>query len=355
MAALASASASVEVYSIDEAFVCCATIPPKAWEHYGHHLREVVARQVGIPVSVGLAPTKTLSKVANRIAKRDRIGAYALRNPGEVREALQTLAVEDIWGIGRRYSAMLKRADIFTAADFVRLPEGWVRQRMTITGLTIHRELRGMMCMSLRTHPRPRRSMVHSRSFGRPIRDRDDLREAVARYTGRLGARLRKYNLYTGYLRLFLVPPMRSELPTSSQGRALAVPTADSRRLIETAWTLLDQLRPPPSCRKAGVMALELTSTGRSQSGLFTQPSDPRVMAALDAVNQRFGPGSLRVAAEGAGPRKWEMKQQCRSPRYTTRWSELRTVNIDAPSSETPLLRKDYSQVSTIPTAKTRS
>jgi DNA polymerase V len=330
MTVLRDDSPTIEVYSIDEAFLHDPHLPPREWEAYAIHLRAAVGRAVGIPVSVGVATTKTLAKLASRLAKKRPDGVCALSTPHELAESLARFEVGDVWGIGRRHAAMLAQQSVFTAADLVRLPEPWVRKQMTITGLRTHRELRGIVSLPPDQGPPPRRSMVHSRSLGRPVRDAAVMKAVLARYASALGHRLRTHHLLTRHLRVFLTAPRRAAAPSRAAGQSLPHPTADDRDLVTAAWRLLGQLGAGSLCSKAGVMALDLHSDDHAQGALFTPPPDARVMAALDAINTRFGRGTIRLAAEGSGPPAAAPKQQRRSPRYTTRWSELREVDVDA-------------------------
>ena len=327
MDVLRSQSSETEVYSIDEAFVCLAGLPGEQWEAYGRQLRSVVGQQVGIPVSVGLAPTKTLAKIASRIAKRGA-GVCALWHPADIAETLRTTAVGDVWGIGPKYSRKLSLRNIFTAGDFVSLPERWVQQQLTVVGLRTHRELRGIPCIALERNPPPRRTMTHSRSFSTTLSTLEALQDVLARFAARLGTKLRRHRRHATWLRVFLVPSRRSGLPGRGISGSLPWPTADTRALIVLAHHLLSRIwESGLPCRKAGVMALELTSADTVQQSLLSAPPDPAVMAVVDAVNQRLGRGTVRLAAEGGMRQpRWAGRSTMRSPRYTTRWDELPVI-----------------------------
>ncbi|MEL6347568.1 MAG: Y-family DNA polymerase [Myxococcota bacterium] len=330
MRELGQEASAVEVYSIDEAFIRLDHSDPSRSVQDGFRLRGAINQRVGVPVSVGLAPTKTLAKVANRVAKRTD-GMHVLSDPASIQGALERLETGDVWGIGRRYSAMLAAHGIHTAADFVRLPEGWVQQKMTRVGVVTHRELRGVPCRDLELRPPPRRSMVYSRSFKRPVSDRASLREAIATFAAGVSHRLRRHQLHASWLRVFLIPPRNADAPSRSSGGGLDHPTADAREMIGHAWRLLDKIHTPDfRCGKAGVMAVELSSNQSVQQTLFSTPSNPKVMAVLDDLNRRFGRGTVRLAAQGTNKKAgWRMRQRARSPRYTTRWNELCHVDVD--------------------------
>jgi DNA polymerase V len=331
MHTIASLSSEVEVYSIDEAFVCLAGLEPGGWEGHGRKLRMEVSRRTGIPVSVGMAATKTLAKLASKAAKKGG-GVHCLQSQEAINAALAAAEPGDIWGIGRRYARMLERHGVSTALEFVRLSSGWVRQHMTVLGWATQQELRGIPCFGLEHQPPPRRSMIHSRSFGRKIGDLSELLHAVAHYAVRLGERLRGHRLHAGHLRLFLRPPqsLRERQPGRSDGCSMDFRSSDGRILARTAKSLLLGLhRPGDIWRKAGLVALDLRSEKQFQQNLFQAPPDPGVMQAMDELNSRFGRGCIRLAAEGVPDARWKMQQSRRSPRYTTRWDELRHIDID--------------------------
>ena len=340
---LATLSAEIEVYSIDEAFVGLTGLPAHRWEGYGHQLRDAVYQQVGIPVSVGLAPTKTLAKLASRIAKRGG-GVCSLWHRDDIHTTLTQFAVEDIWGIGPRFSKKLSLHNVFTASEFIAIPEWWVQKQMTVVGLRTHRELRGIPCIAMESAPPPRQTMVHSRSFPGSITELDVLQEATASFAARLGAKLRRHHLHATWLRVFLVPARRVNLPGRGISGSLPWPTADTRALIMLAHQLLSRIwEPGLPYGKAGVMALELRSDTVVQQSLLSTPPDPAVMAALDAVNNKLGAGTIRLAAEGTPrARQWRGRSNLRSPRYTTRWSELPVIRAESsleaarPGAKTP-------------------
>lgn len=327
MDTLRQQASAVEVYSIDEAFLHLPVLSAAQHLAWARAVRATVDQHTGIPVSIGIGPTKTLSKVASRLAKRGG-GVHVLCAPSEIEAALDGLDVADVWGIGARHAERLRAVGVHTAAQFTRLPGDWVRQQMTVVGLRIQRELLGEPCLPLELAPRPRQSMVHSRSFGRTVRRRDELAQVLASYTARLGEKLRRHGLVANHLGIFLVAPQRLSRPPHALEGELPCPTAHTPTLIQTAWNLLDRIDADGEWKKAGVMALELHGAQRSQLSMFARPADPRVMAALDAVNARHGPGTLRLAAEGRPAPPWQMRQDQRSPRYTTHWSEIPHIHL---------------------------
>ncbi|MFT5686217.1 MAG: DNA polymerase V, partial [Myxococcota bacterium] len=189
-----------------------------------------------------------------------------------------------------------------------------------------HRELRGIPCLALEHTPPPRQTMVHSRSFPGTVTTLEPLQESTASFAASLGAKLRRHGLSTTWLRVFLVPPRRSEQSGRGISGSLPWPTADTRALITLTHRLLDRIWEPGfPCGKAGVMALELSPQKRAQQSLLSKPPDPAVMAVLDAVNGKLGRGTVRLAAEGSA-RGWSGRSSMRSQCYTTRWDELPVI-----------------------------
>ena len=249
----------VEPYSIDEAFVRLGHRP--SLRAVGDRIRAGVYRSVGIPVSVGIATTRTLAKVANRVAKKRPDGVYVLPDGSSVSRLLDTLPVGDVWGIGRRGAAKLAAANVVTAGQFTAMPEAAVRQLLTITGLRTHRELRGHSCLDAMALPQARRSMCRSRSLGRVVSELRSLSNIVATFSENLGMKLRRSRLCASHLRLFLIPPRRE----SRRGRdivgELPCSTSDSRVLSTCALSLLARIyRDRLPVKKVGLMVLGLLS-----------------------------------------------------------------------------------------------
>ncbi|GAB6036282.1 Y-family DNA polymerase [Fundidesulfovibrio butyratiphilus] len=321
---------SMEVYSIDEAFLDLTGLPDP--QYIVRQVSRTVARDTGIPVSIGVGPTKTLAKVANRLAKNNPQpdGVLVLPDSPQAREPyLAALDVEDVWGVGRRHGARLKRQGVATALDFMRLPRDQVRKRMTVVGLHTWLELHGTPCLGMERGPVPKKSIVSSRSFGRPVTRLDELEEAVAYHASRAGARLRAQNGVAGSLLVYLQTNTFLENQPqycAADTQALTPTTSHTPRLAATAIRVLGRLfRPGYRYKKVGVMLSALEPVGSTQLSLLPDPAGQageRFMAVLDAVNAKWGRDTLTCAAAGLA-RPWRMRQEKRSPRYTTRWEEL--------------------------------
>lgn len=335
MKTLAGFTPALDVYSIDEAFLDLTGLP-QAVHRYGRHIRETVARWIGIPVSIGIGPTKTLAKVANRAAKKDPaldgvLDFSACPDPDAV---LERFPVEDVWGIGRRYAAMLARHGVVNARQFRDLPRDWVRKKMTVGGLHTLLELRGTPCLSLEEIAPVRKSVVASRSFGQAVTTIEDMREALASHASRAAQRLRAERLVAGGVTVWLqTNTFIAGEPqyANSAFAALPVATAHTGAVVQTAFKVLDGIfRPGFRYKKVGVMLSGLERTGNRQLSLLAPPREQdaraeRLMAALDAINARFGRDVLRLAACGI-EQPWQMKRAAKSPSYTTSWAELPVV-----------------------------
>lgn len=324
---LADMAQASEEYSIDESFLSLAGA--QATEDHAHRIRERVRQWTGIPVSIGLGPTKVLAKVANRIAKKTPgFGGVFDLTTADVDAHLATLDVGDLWGVGRRYAEMLRGEGVRTALDLKRTRDAWVQRRMTIVGLRIVHELRGISCLPLQLVEPPRKGIACTRSFGHPVTGLPELREAVSAYAARAAEKLRRQNLAASYLSLFIRTNLHNGDPKYSGGAGveLSPATAYTPALIRAALPLLERcFKDGFRYWKAGVILDGLVPPNRVQEDLFGTANperEARVMSALDAVNARFGRGTMRTAAEGT-EQGWRMKQEKLTRRYTTRWDDL--------------------------------
>ncbi|MFH7326601.1 Y-family DNA polymerase [Desulfurivibrio sp. C05AmB] len=332
---LAQLEPEVEVYSIDEAFIRLPAASSAALRENGRRLRATIHQQVGIPVAIGFGPTKTLAKVANRVAKKqpEHSGVFVLPEPGRERDELLTaLAVEDVWGIGYRSAAKLAGRGIRNALALSKADEAWLRKKLTVTGLRTALELRGVSCLPLEQSPAPNKSIITSRSFGQPVSDLSGLREALATYVSVAAAKLREQHLHAGCLQVFLTTNrFRPGEPqyANSLTVALAQPTASTPELISRATEALRRIyRAGFAYQKVGVVLLDLADAGYVQPRLFhpLRPGQEKLMAAMDRINQLWGRDTLHSAATGFR-KSWKNRQTRKSPAYTTSWHELPVVS----------------------------
>ncbi len=338
MSTLGRFAPRMEVYSIDEAFLDLENLAFDSAVDYARELRATVGRWTGVPVSIGLGPSKTLAKIANRLAKKrpETGGVFdcgPLQGTPAMDDLLESVDAADVWGVGRRYARMLARHGVTTARGLRDLPDHWAQKKMTITGLMTVRELRGTPCISLEEAPPAKKSIVCSRSFGRPVSSRTAMREAIAAYTARAAEKLRGQNSVAGHMTVFLMTnPHKDEPQYSNAGAAgLVVPTAYTPALIARAHECLERIyKDGYIYKKAGVMLMELENADTRQLSLLDLPpsATPRkekLMDVLDQVNAKWGRGTAHYAAEGLG-QAWAMRQLRKSPRYTTDWKELPTA-----------------------------
>jgi DNA polymerase V len=320
----------VEIYSIDEAFIGLPVSQTRQLTENAHRLRKRIKQCVGIPVSIGIAPTKTLAKIANRIAKKNAAydGVFDITEHGDPDGLLASVAVEDVWGIGRRYAKKLNRQGISNGLQLKNSDPAWIRKHLTVTGLRTVMELQGVSCLPLADIPVDRKSLVSSRSFGSPVTSCGDLREAVASYVSAAAARLRAQRLAAGFLHVFLATNrFKEDLPqySGSLMTALSQPTSCTSTLIRSACQVLERIyKPGYQYQKAGVMLTGLKPRNRYQQNLFLPLADERagLMVAMDRINTRWGRNTLQFAAAGLA-KPWGMRRYRKSPAYTTNWGEL--------------------------------
>ena len=331
MSILAGAAPGHEVYSIDECFLDLHQLAVDDLSAWCRQLRHTVRHWTGIPVSFGIGTTKTLAKVANRLAKKSARSNGVLdlaRNHNWIEQALFKTAVCDVWGIGRRWAAMLEQEGISTALDLRNANDGWIRKRMGIVGLRTVHELRGIVCHELETQPQPKQTTCCSRTFGKAVEDRDQVRDAVISFAERAAEKIRGSGQVASAMQVFIATDrFNTAAPQFSEAAStiFATPTSDSRTIVRAALQIFDRLwRRGYAYRKAGVLMLDLTSAAELPITLFTRVADAGqpLMKAIDGINDRYRRGTIGL---GISSKKadWRMKQAALTPRYTTRWAEI--------------------------------
>ena len=325
-------SPDIEVYSIDEAFMSLDGIPAGDLTDYALKIRRIVKKWVGVPVSIGIGPSKTLAKAAAHVAKKTPHyeGVFDITPCAE--SILSGIDIEDVWGIGRRYSRFLRRYGIDTALDLRDADDLWVKKHMKTPGLRTVMELRGTSCIPLDQARDSKKTISCSRSFGRKVTSIDELREASAAYVSRAAQKLRAQKSAASFIELILIEfPFNQGFPaTRTASMDIPVATAYTPELISYAKTLLERVyKSGPAYRKVGIMLAGIVPRGRVQSNLFHPclegPKEHALMETIDAINARWGRGTIAYAASGF-ERPWWMRQTKRSPRFTTSWKELPLV-----------------------------
>jgi len=330
METLEQFSPELEIYSIDESFLSLTGFERRNLTDYGRAIRKTVKQWTGIPVSVGIAETKTLAKIANRIAKRtpDTDGVFDLLACPDRDALLGRVAVEDVWGIGPSSARLLTQHGITTAWQLRQAEEHWIRRHMGVVGLRLVAELRGHSCLDLESCPAPKQGITCSRAFGRAISTLAEMEEAVSSYVSRAAEKLRGEGLAATVLTVFVMTNEFTDAPQyrNSVTCSLPVGTDATSELIRSALRGLRTIyRDGYQYKKAGVMCTALVPAGQVQPDLFDRqdrPRSKRLMAALDAVNDRWGAGTLAYASGGL-TKAWQTQYHHRSPAYTTNWNEL--------------------------------
>jgi len=336
MSILAASAPQHEIYSIDECFLDLDRMPVNDLTAWCRNLRVRAKRWTGIPVSVGIGTTKTLSKIANKLAKSSAKadGVIDLAgHPEWIESALSKTPVGDVWGIGLRWSKMLIESGITTARELRDTQDGWIRQRMGVVGLRTVHELRGIACHQLDTQPSPKKTTCCSRTFGNAVKDKDQVRNAIMSFAERASEKIRHSDQVCGSMQVFIsTDQFDTSAPqhSASASSTFMTPTADSRAIVAAAIRIFERIwREGFAWRKAGVLLLDLSSAEDIQPTLFTDQvsNSDGLMKAVDRINDRFGRGAVGLGLS-VKEAEWRMRQDQLSPRYTTRWPEIPRVRI---------------------------
>ncbi len=325
----------VEVYSIDEAFLDLTGIESAiSLVEFGQQVRERIGHWIGITVCVGIAPTKTLAKLANHAAKKYPAtqGVVDLTNPDRQRRLLALVPVDDVWGVGRRLSKRLNALGITTALDLANASPRAIRDQFSVVLERTVRELNGESCIELEEIPPTKKQIVCSRSFAVKVTQFELLREAVCEYATRATEKLRKEQQQAKVLTVFIrTSPFKDNEPqySNSASGELLIPSCDTRDFIKLASHLLKRIwKDGFRYAKAGVMLSDFYDPGMFQPGLFddisTRSNSQQLMSVLDTINQS-GAGKVFFAGQGL-KKDWSMKRDHLSPAYTTRWNQLPRV-----------------------------
>ena len=336
MRTVASMTPRIEVYSIDEAFADLQGVQGDL-EQLGREIRARILRDVGIPVGVGIAPTKTLAKLANWAAKKWPAtgGVVDLRDPARQRRLLALAEVGQVWGVGRRISAHLGEMGVTTAAQLSQFDLKTLRRRFSVNLERTARELAGERCFELGDSPEPKKMIACTRSFGQRKFALMELQEAVTGYVTRAAEKLRGQQQLCQALQVFVrSSPFdeRGEHYSRSVLVQLPFPTCDTRDLVAGALEGLAGIyRHGPAYAKAGVILMDFVQPGRYTPDLFApapRPGSDRLMAVMDAINAKQGRGTIRLARLAAD-QGFSMKRERLSPKFTTAWGELLQVRCD--------------------------
>lgn len=320
----------IEIYSIDEAFLSFKGIS-KNLITYSLEIKDKVKMYTGIPVSVGIGPTKVLAKVANQWAKKNKIstcGVFQIGLDKSSDEVLKKFPVADVWGIGRKSAEKLSRLSVKTAYDLKYSNESVIQKVLTIVGRRIVDELRGVSCIDLELDIAAKKQIVSSRSFGKPIFEKNDLRESIANHVTTACEKLRKQKCITGTLLVFVQTNPYKNIPQyyNSATMDLLTGTSSTNKLIRYAFVCLDQVyKTSFEYKKVGIIFMDIRPKALSQLDFFSTHDsfkDDQLMKTIDRINEIQGRGAVKFAACGVS-QFWKMLSEMKSQNFTTRWSEL--------------------------------
>jgi DNA polymerase V len=326
----------VEVYSVDEAFLDLSHIAPENLKDFAFHIKDTVEQWTGIRVSIGVAPTKVLSKVANRLCKKHKAitnCVLVLDTPRKLEQALEKTPVEDIWGVGHQYAKKLQLYQINNALELSKKDIPWATKNLGgVVGARLLRELQGIPSREMEGELVNKKMIATTRMFGSPVTELADIKEAIATYTSRAAEKLRRQNSAANTVSVFIVPKENSTGKYFRHGPSLSsytiLPSATSltNELIKAAVKQVDHLFEKGRIyKKAGVTLSGIVPDNSIQSNLFEPaPSEKgrMLMSMMDNINFAMRNDVLKFAASGTS-KDWKMRQELRSPRYTTRWEEL--------------------------------
>jgi len=332
-------ASGVEVYSVDEAFLDLDHIPVEDLPAYARHIKQTVEQWTGISVSIGIAPTKTLAKLANRLAKKNKQLSGCIKlltTEEEQRLALQQTRVDDLWGVGRAYAVKLINWGITSAWELSNMPEEWAHTNMGgVTGIRLIRELRGQPSIEMEEELVDKKMIATTRMFGRPVSDIHEIKEAVATYISRAAEKLRRQHSAAATVSVFIVTKEQDHLAYLKRGATISnyitLPRATSltHELIKAATGLVDVLyEHGKEYKKAGVMLSSLVPDDSIQGNLFAPHAENEhrnLMHAIDNINFSMRDDSVKFGSSGMN-KNWKMRQELRSSRYSTRWEDIRTV-----------------------------
>lgn len=332
---LARYSPEIEVYSIDEAFLKFSGFELFDLQKIGLEMQKTVTKGTGIPVSIGFAATKSLAKVANKIAKKfpDKTqSVYTIDTEEKRIKALKWTKIEDVWGIGRKHAKRLRAKNILNAYQFSLLSDQWVRAEMSVVGLRLKHELEGKPTLDIE-HPKSKKAIATTRSFEKPFTKLTDIKERVATFTASCSEKLRKQNSHCNMIMVFVQTNyFRKDQPQYSRSIVLKTdfPTNSTIELNHYAQIGLKAIfREGYHYKKAGVIVMGLTPNSQTQLSLFetSNPKHQPLMGVIDKMNKSYGNNKIKFATQSIG-RQWKMKQEKLSPCYTTKIRDIITITV---------------------------
>lgn len=327
---------SVEIYSIDEAFLNFEGLPVETLQERGREIARIVKRDTGIPVSIGIAATKTLAKVASKLCKKypKLNGACLMHRPEDITKVLSKFPIGDVWGIGRRYAKMLKSCGIETAEQFRQMQPEWVRAKMSVVGLRTWKELHAEPCIEFEHATPDKQSITVSRSFAKEIKDIEPLQESLSTFVSMAAEKLRCQNSVAGQMQVYIYTNYhRDDRPQHYESRLItfSVSTDSTLEMVKAANSALRELfRNGYGYKKAGVTLHDILPNTNVQGVMFDEIDRTKhkaLMRAIDSLNAHHGRSTIMLGAQGSG--SIPSNRNHTSSRYTTEWSEILTVKTD--------------------------
>lgn len=331
MSILSTYTPNIEIYSIDEAFLELKGFENYDLEEYGKEIRKKILKWTGIPVSVGIAQTKALAKVANRISKKfdkKTKGVYVISSEEKRIKALKWLKIEDVWGIGYKHSERLKNHNINKAYDFIKLPDNWVRKQMSVVGLRLKKELEGESVLSLEENRSPKKAIATTRSFEKNLTCFEDLKERISTFSICCSEKLRSQKSSCNSIYVFIKSNRNQKNKSQYQnGLVITLPYGSNSSITISKYAvegLRKIYKKGIEYKKAGVIVLGLIPNRRLQLNIFEKenPKHEVLMKTLDFITKKEGPNKIKLASQDL-KRVWKMKQTKLSSRYTTELNEI--------------------------------
>jgi DNA polymerase V len=330
-------SPHVEVYSVDESFLDLGDFKFLDLEAYARNIKDKVYQNLGLPGCIGVAPTKTLAKIANRLAKKSKKaqGCVVLTDPYHLEQALKRTAVEDVWGVGRQYAKFLNNYGIHTAFQLKNAPDAWIKKHCSVVMLRTVKELRGEPCADLELVPAAKQNICTSRGFGKPVEDFQTLLEATTSYAAKCAFKLRKQKSCAQEILVFLQTSKYSRNPRYNNFQKIVLPTAsnsDLELIRHTKIALKNIYLPGYKYKKTGVIVQNIIPDTNRQLNLLDttdHAKEQTLMQFIDGLTAKFGRDTVKVACQGTqGKKEWNLNREFLSSCYTTRLSDILQINI---------------------------
>ena len=335
MKTLKQFSPKIEIYSIDEAFLDLSSIKDKDLLEYGSRIRKTILKWTGIPTSIGIATTKTLSKIANHVAKKDSLGVINLINTQQIDKILKKIKINDVWGVGRQLTKFYIKNGINTAYQLKKMPDAWIKKNTNVFGGRTVMELKGLSCISLETYQEKRKNCCVSRSFGRKVTKLEELNESVTTHCLNAAEKIRLDNQTTKKITVFIrTSPFQKDKNyyVNSKDIDLPIRTNDSIELVKQALIALKYIyKKGYKYQKVGIIFSALSDVGIYKKNLFSlinsEEKRKKLMKAIDYTNNKYGRNALSIAHAGL-KKKWNIKRQHYSKIDTACFDFLPIVKI---------------------------